>query len=228
MSGEMDKARERWAQAADFPALCRLAADYATGRQPFFPSHGGDPDPETNAIASHLEQLNLKGLLTTCSQPGDEGDDRFAQRAFVDGYAVREDALALAAKSLYSDILVLVFPPGTEGGYHIPVTIDQGQPFTWVGMWAGDEELEHFASTCSDTAMAQLRAAWYVTAIDPVWGRKEHLWEVLLEPPRDGFDALPHPEHEHLVDFVEPVEVSRPNPLVEALKKGLFGPDEEP
>ena len=188
------RAEESWLRARGFDDLCRLTGDYVTGRQPFFPTHYGDPDPESHEIASSLEQLNINGLLTICSQPGmREEDGQNSQRAFVDGFAKRDVAEGFATRSLYSDIYVAIFSPDGSGynGYMVPVTLEDGRPYTWAGFSSGvDEELEHFAAVSSEAAMKELRSAWYVAAIDLVWGRNQHLWPALLEPLRSGYSML--------------------------------------
>src|SRR5690349_21512748 len=53
-------------------------------------SPGGPIEQETIKILSYLQQINSKGIVTTCSQPGmkevDDAGNRYEQRAFVSCY----------------------------------------------------------------------------------------------------------------------------------------------
>lgn len=188
-----DKAKEAWRSAQSFAELRALTTQWVAGDLAFNPSYYGDaPDPEINEIVEPLVRLNQRGLLTVISQPG-ALDDGHAQRAWVEGFAQEDTARRIAAKALYSDLHILAFPPGVERGYMTPITVRDGHPITWAGA-SSRHELEVFAEVCSPEALRQLEAAWYVIAIDLVWGRQAHLWDVLLADDRPGFSVVPHPD----------------------------------
>ncbi len=187
-----EDARQVWARAQSFAQLCELTIQFIEGVLPFFPTYGS-PNEETNDIKSALVQLNRQGLLTTGSQPAMLKPD-YAQRAWVEGFARKKTALVFAAKSLYSDVHIVVFPPRVERGYMIPITVADGRPYTWAGASAYFELEPCFKKVCNARAMRALTSAWYVVAIDLVWGRKEHLWEILLAANQPGYSARPHPD----------------------------------
>ncbi len=103
----------------------------------------------------------------------------FAQRAAMMGYAREGLAKRIATLGLYTDLLVFIFPPDWEGGYHLPITIENFRPFTWCGS-VGNEEIVFFAEHCSSSAVEELKAAWTVDVIDLQWGRKKYLWDHLF------------------------------------------------
>jgi hypothetical protein len=72
--------------------------------------------------------------------------------------------------------------------------LNDRHPFTWAGSpsW---EDLEGYITACPRLT-TELADLWFVAVIDPSWGRKEYLWQVLLEPLRDGYTVRPHPDLE--------------------------------
>lgn len=175
-----EEAEHRWHVATTFFEMCELMALFIEGKSPFIPGYFGDAvDTETLPIVPYLAALNRAGLMTTQSQPG-QFEPGYKQRAFVHGFANREVALKIATLALYSDLHICVFPPDSEEdtGYHVPVTVDNFQPFTWAGMHSLGE-IEHYSDVLLDEAILSLEQAWYVTVIDLTWGRNDHLWESL-------------------------------------------------
>lgn len=145
-------------------------------------------------LVDTMVALNRQGWLTTNSQPGELGDD-FQQRAWVEGYATETMALRLAKKRLTSDVLILPFDPRRQYACPVvPITQANGYPYTCTGEPAWDEDIEHFAAVCDPRAAEAVRRAWYVIAVDLVWGRKDRLWEVLLAAEPDGILVEPHPD----------------------------------
>jgi len=185
--------RLTWSTAASFRELCEANIRFIRGELRSTPVHGGPIDVESAEIVEGMIELNRKGFLTTASQPA-LSDGRHAQRAWVEGFASESTALQLGAKTLHSDLLIAFFAP-TEppSSWQVPITQDDGQPFTWAGH-SGVDDLDGFLAECRPSATEELMTAWFVVAIDPVWGRNDYLWQVLLEPPRDGYSAKPHPD----------------------------------
>ena len=182
-----------WSEAQTFAEVCAVMRRFVAGELPLSPDHGGPIDPETVTIVPHLVALNDAGLLTTHSQPGLAVDDTEAQRACVEGFALEEAALRFAERALYTDLHVQVSPPGVDAGYMVPITKADGHPYTWTGR-ADADLLQGFISMCTASAVAELRSAWYVVAIDLQWGRPDHLWRELLAPRKTGYSVRPHPD----------------------------------
>lgn len=182
---------DAWSEAESFGELRTLTADWLRGDVPGFPGMGSGPAPETDEIREPLIRLNEAGLLTVSSQPARVGDD-FAQRAFVEGFATETDALRVDVKALYSDLHILTFPPGESGGYMTPVTVSEGEPVTWNGCADHLRMVEVFEDRCSESALDDLRSAWFVVVMDLRWGRKGHLWNVLLDgnAPAEAVEAV--------------------------------------
>lgn len=187
---------EQWRVAKTFDELGELTANWLEGKQSYYPLYGGNPDSETTSISEILAYFNRNGLVTTFSQPAEPLDEEgSAQRAAVEGYASEETAKKLAILGLCSDLLVFIFPPNRVGGYQIPITLSQFQPFTWCGASWGYEELECFAEVCSSEAMNSLEEAWKVMIIDSQWGREKYLWtqihDALTKPFDKPFSVFP-------------------------------------
>lgn len=54
--------------------------------------------------------------------------------------------------------------------------------FTFLGSGMDPSAAEAiFADRCPPEALHAIRAAWYVEALDPVWGRRHELWTALIE-----------------------------------------------
>ncbi len=92
-----------WAEAQSFNELCQLRAQLIEGEN-FL-------EAESTPLIPYLAALNRAGLLTTCSQPGeDRGHSK--QRAFVSGLASKEIAERIERLSLCSDLYIMTTPPG--------------------------------------------------------------------------------------------------------------------
>ena len=203
-----EEARQEWEKAQSFSDLCELGAKFITRQLPFFPGYGGEfPDPETAEISEYLARLNRKGFFTENSQPG-ELEEFYAQRACVQGFALEELALDFAKKTLYSDIHIQVFSPedilpNGMYGYQIPVTVQEGQPFSWTGSCDKNVfyQFEIFSPVTANI-IKQNSSVWYVVAIDLVWGRKERLWDILLSESLEGYSVKPHPNTEMNEDVI--------------------------
>lgn len=197
---------ELWIQAITLSELGEATARWIEGKVSYHPCYRTDIDHETNRLSEQLTFLNRNGLVTTFSQPAEPlDDDGFSQRACVDGYATEEVARRIGALGLYTELLVLIYPPGVEDGYQIPITIDEFRPFTWCGRTWGYEELECFEEECSALAIDALKSAWKVVVIDLQWGRESYLWDhlqkALSQPPEKPFSVFP--AHDDLdTDFV--------------------------
>jgi len=175
-----DDGGDVWGEAESLRELRVLSVDWLRGEVPNFPGYGGQPASETHEIIDPLVELNESGLLTTSSQPARIGEG-WRQRAYVEGFAAEIDARRIEIKALYSDLHILTFKSGTGGGYRTPVTVSEGEAMTWNGHADHSWVVKRFEDRCSEAALDDLRSAWFVIAIDLRWGRKGHLWDVLLD-----------------------------------------------
>lgn len=193
---EQVPALRSWGTAQTLEDLGELTALWLLGEVPECPTQGGPPDAETAEIIQALVECNRRGFVTEFSQPGKPLRDGSGQRAAVSGYAPEPLAKKLFAASLHSDLVVLIFQPGAEGGYSIPVTADVFHPYTRVGCFCG-ELAEEFCRHLGPLATLAVLTAWYVAVIDPSWGRRDYLWHTLLkalrEPESERFFAEPWP-----------------------------------
>lgn len=167
-----------WATATGLADLGELTARWLTGEYEETPTHGGPPDPETTALIPVLAAANRAGYVTDFSQPGENlgGGDR--QRAAVGGYC--DDAVrARLADAVAGTDLVLLHEI-SDSGIRLPVTLDAGTPCTWVGGVPAPEDVWYTVALTA-AAMTALRDSWYVTIVDPVWGRNDRLWPALTQ-----------------------------------------------
>lgn len=165
-----------WTTATGLADLGELTARWLTGEYEQTPLHGGPPDPETALLIPVLAAANRAGYVTDFSQPGEDWGDGDRQRAAVGDYC--DDAIRdrLAGAVAGSD-LVLLHERG-DSGIQVPVTLDGGAACTWVGGVPASEDI-WYNVTLTAGALAALRDSWYVTIVDPVWGRNDLLWPLL-------------------------------------------------
>lgn len=195
MSTEIPR-RMDWSEAQSFGELCDLMARFLEGEGEEAPGCG-PVEEETKPLIPYLVALNRAGFLTTCSQPGALSPE-WRQRSFVDGFALEETARRIARLALFTDLHIVVSPPGHSAGYQTPVIVRDFMPHGWSG-FTNFEEVEFFSEECSSLAVAELRCAWSVSVVDLVWGRLEYLWEKLSEAL--VFSEKPHPELGLEIDF---------------------------
>jgi hypothetical protein len=202
-----EETRKAWRSARSFAALCELMARFVRGDLAWCPGHDAALHADSRAHVSTLVAFNKAGLLTTASQGAartDLVDDGglSGQRAFVSGFCEERTAQRFKRLAVASDLLVLMFPPHLRGGVWVPVTVAGSQPYAAVGFDGGDER-SWFAESCHQAAAHAVAHAWFVTVVDPVWGRDAHLWADVsralareFDPVRDGEpvwpDFLPH------------------------------------
>ncbi|MFI7080915.1 DUF6919 domain-containing protein [Micromonospora sp. NPDC049903] len=172
-----------WATATSLTDLGELTARWLTGDLDETPTYGGPPDEETATLVPVLAALNRAGFVTDFSQPGQELDQGWRQRAAISGFVDDPTCRRLTAALAATDLVLL--HEYSDSGVRIPVTLDHGAAHTWVGGVSGFEDWE---GEVGKTALYALDNAWYVTVVDPVWGRAEHLWHVLTNALN-----LPHP-----------------------------------
>lgn len=179
--------REAWRVARTFEDLCRLGAAFLELRCAHFPGFGAPhPDAETDEIRVELVALHGRGFLSVASQPAFEGarDGRDTrQRAFVAGFARADLARRwarsprIAVRAWFADGVSIA--SAAAGAGPETVTSVDGAARVLTGHPARDAELELFADDVGAEALGALAAAAYVTAWDPVYGRRADLWREL-------------------------------------------------
>lgn len=163
----------QWGAARSLDDLARATIAFLRGELDSTPTHGGPPNPETGPLLETLVSLNEAGFVTMDSQPG-VVDDAGAQRAYVEGLCFEETVDRVVHGLLRTDLVALTFAPGTSAWGGIAVTVDDGDPFTFLGRHDGSH-LEYFDNGSPELA-AVLDQLWLVQVFDPVWGRAEELW----------------------------------------------------
>lgn len=199
----MKKEPMNWTKAKSLSDLSELTAQWLLGLVVDHPCHFGPPDDETKKITQTLVRMNRSGLMTDTSQPGKPFHDGNAQRACFSGFCEEVLAMAVASLTLSTDLIVLVFPPDSGGGYQIPITLEDYHPFTWHGSY-DEQVVEPFGQALGIRGINALRMAWYVVVIDPVWGRQRYIWQQVEKVINEGaapFDTRPYPDHNLDVDF---------------------------
>ncbi|MEW2493746.1 hypothetical protein AB0942_09385 [Streptomyces nodosus] len=169
-----------WRPARTLNDLGRLTAGWLEGSITYLPADYGDgPEEETAPLISVLAEANRNGYVTVFSQPGLAFPGGDAQRAAVGGFCDENLARRIEAAVLRTDLIALVTRPGGDSPSRIPVTIDGGEPFTWIGNPLDSYEISHHYGRDCPHALDALTAAWQVEVFDPRWGREDVLWECL-------------------------------------------------
>ena len=170
---------DEWMAASTIPDLARLGARWLTGDLEWQPRYTSSvPDPETALILEPLVALNNAGVWTDQSQPGAIDSPREKQRAFVTGYCTEETAEAITAAVVGTDLVALAAPCMLDSSFQVPVTIDDGAPFTWVG--GGGTPVDEYIGEVSMEAVRAMSRGWSVEVFDPRWGRNDLLWDTLV------------------------------------------------
>ncbi|MFF3857094.1 DUF6919 domain-containing protein [Micromonospora sp. NPDC002575] len=162
-----------WEGATGLSELGELTARWLTGELDETPTHGAPPDEETGPLIPLLAAVNRAGLVTDFSQPA-EIDDGWQQRAAVCGYC--DDATLDQLITAFTPTDLVLLHERTNSGIRLPVTLHLGTAHTWVG---GSPGVELWDDQCSPAAVRSLADSWYVTLVDPVWGRDDRLWPTL-------------------------------------------------
>jgi hypothetical protein len=180
---DIEAHRAAWRTSASFDELLVLGAAFLGRSQAYFPGWGSpSTDAETDAIVGPLLGLNRLGFLSVASQPGFEGrrDGRdVRQRAFVIGFAKPVLAARWAAASAI-EVRTWSERAASRESTEEPMTLEDDVARVVAGHAARDEELALFEGEIGARALADLRAATFVAAWDPVFGREHVLWDELL------------------------------------------------
>lgn len=146
------------------------------------PIYGDGPDPETLLITDQLVTVNQLGLVTHFSQPGLTSSDGDLQRATVSGFCPERLAHQVFEACALTDLVVLRYYPGWVDDVWVPISrlrMPWGeQQMTWA---RGPIDPADAFEGCPEPALVELRRAWQIVVIDPVWGRNDFLWTTLID-----------------------------------------------
>jgi hypothetical protein len=170
---------DAWAGARTLTELAALTVAWLTGETTYYPGYlAPRPAAETSGLVERLVAMNLGGLVTSWSQPGVPSDGLGAQRAVVAGWCSAATLDALNAAVLWTDLVVLAYPVGGADDLDpVPVTIDAGEAFTWA---APSDLVDLFERDGALPDGPEFQDVWFVTVIDPSWGRDDLLWTTVL------------------------------------------------
>ncbi|MFG1826736.1 DUF6919 domain-containing protein [Microbispora bryophytorum] len=165
-----------WKNARTLTDLGELTAKWLEGTISYSPTYGDGPDSETAPLIPVLAAANRAGYLTDFSQPGVPLADGYGQRAAVAGFADEQLVERIKTAILGTDLVAVVTPPGWDSPTQIPVTIDDGEAFTWAGGALDGPDIVHLYGEDCPAALEALLGAWQIDVLDPVWGRQDLLW----------------------------------------------------
>lgn len=166
-----------WATAQTLDQLGELTARWLEGAIPNHPAnHGEGPDEETHSLVPTLAAYNRAGLVTDFSQPGEPESDGWTQRAAVSAWCSDETCDRLDKAIGPTELILLFEIHGRHSCSRIPVTLDEGKAYTWTGNSYDEDYLMVCYGELAPEGRDAIRASWYVTIIDPIWGRNDLLW----------------------------------------------------
>jgi len=173
---------ERWLTARTLEDLGELTAQWLEGRITFLPTYAVDtPAAETEGLIAHLAAFNRAGYLTTESQPGVPFDGHDGQRAFVSGFAGEATVDAVEAAILGTRLIALVTPTGRDNPFHIPVTVMEEAPCSFIGPAYSRNDLVAYYTPSCPLAVPALLNAQQLEVFDPEWGDNHLLWDTLAK-----------------------------------------------
>jgi hypothetical protein len=170
---------QAWAGTRTLAELADLTVAWLVGATTYYPGYlAPGPAKETADLVDRLVAMNRGGLVTSWSQPGIPFDGMGAQRAVVAGWCSAMTLDTLNAAILGTDLVALAYPVDCADELDpVPVTINAGEPFTWA---APSDLSDLFERDGKLPDSPEFQDAWFVTIIDPVWGRDHLLWGTVL------------------------------------------------
>lgn len=199
------RGRAEWASAETLAELGEVTAEWLEGEFRYHPNgHDEGPDPETEEIAPELIKLNRAGFVTKNSQPGigpEQGWDGnfWWQRAEVTGFTDSDTADKLEAACRKADLIFIRNGPAswrTTQRNSIPITVGRASAVVADDDLCRLEDLDgthihtgsgtHLSrrwvkSTFDGYGTNALVAAEQVAIVDPVYGRKSYMWDVITK-----------------------------------------------
>lgn len=170
-----------WLAASTLLELGELTAQWLEGSRAYQPFYFGGPDPETDSLVPVLAQINRAGFWTQTSQPGRPLVDGTGQRAAIDGFCSADVAGRIRRALAPTDLIVIAIEPGMYGT-NVVTTLVDGEEHTWWGIATPTEVLaDNYLGPLGHAAVLTLIESWQVHVIDPLWGRDDLLWRLLLD-----------------------------------------------
>jgi hypothetical protein len=197
--------RKPWTEAETLADLGELTARWAEGTAKYHPGgYDEGPAEETLEIAPALVTLNRSGFVTSGSQPGESAEvgydgDLWWQRAAVDGFTDPDTADRLEDACDAAGLVFINNGPArlrTNWRDAVPATVKAPSDVTEDPPAEGcPDEAGYYVTTCFGTHLSRravrfefdgfgadaLLAAEQITVIDPVFGRKDLLWDTLIK-----------------------------------------------
>lgn len=173
-----------WSTARTLSQVGELTAQWLEGKVTHHsgfghPATGGGPDPETAPLVPALAAINRAGLVTDFSQPGHPERDGMLQRAAMCGFCTESTVERLATVTGPTDLVML--QEYSDSGVRVPVTLAYGEQHTWIGGALTPDYLALCYAGLDPAAVLVLQQSWYVSILDPIWGRHDLLWPRLLD-----------------------------------------------
>jgi hypothetical protein len=170
-----------WRTATTLRDLGALTARWLEGDITYLPAYlAAGPDPETDALVPFLAAANRAGFVTVWSQPGRPSGANRRQRAVIEGFCDEQLAERIIRGLVATDLVVLTGTSRTTDGPQVPVTLDDGEPFTWAGEpLTAEHVLQSYGEVCTQEAVDALLIARQLCVFDPTWGRDDVLWAEL-------------------------------------------------
>lgn len=162
--------RRAWRQAASWPELCHLMADFVESLEP-------EPHDE------QLARANRAGYLIYTAGPGGVDQTGEEGRAAVFGFVLNMDLYDVLARIAEARGLILLtrsVRDHDEAPGEAIVRTD-GVDSKWIGESKSVATLYDEWPHLSPVGRDLLYAARQVTLVDPVWGRNDLLWQALGE-----------------------------------------------
>lgn len=182
--------RDTWQCARSLNDLGELTAQWMQGMLAEQPGYYGPSDlDDPDRLVPVLAAVNRAGYVTIQSQhafygPGYD-EAHWQQRAAVMGFASAPVADLLTRTASLHGLAVFAHDPRTlprwrtRHGTAVAVTRREGGTYTSFGSQFSRSFLRGQYGDCHPLAVAALCSAWQVTVVDPVWGRRDLLWDVL-------------------------------------------------
>jgi hypothetical protein len=170
--------RATWMEAQSLSDLCYRMESWLSGGLKSQPGYYGSVDvdeEEAPGLTDACRRLNRVGFLTDNSQAGQVGE-RSVQLAAVDGFVTPATLARLQTALAGTPYRIEAFEDPQEYGAKVPVTWEDGEPFTWFGGGCPAADVrELWGGSVGAGAVDDLCDALQVVIYDPSPGRNT-LW----------------------------------------------------
>ena len=195
-AGEMNNERGQWLDACTLDELGELMAWWLEGSLRTRPGYYGSTDLDTPELTTLCAESCRAGFVTTDSQRAvlrvNEDGAAVRSRAMISGFCDNNTAARIhaAARETGVSVLALRGDPGMASS--VVVTEVNGEPYYLAGGYPGyDDLIAGWADVwhrkdapglrpgINRRAFRAIRSAWYVSIVDPEWGRNDRLTATL-------------------------------------------------